>query len=332
MHIGMDIHKRYAQVAVLDENGQFLEETRVENASLDEFAQRYAGATVALEATSNYHHIQDTLSQYLDVKVADPEEVKLIAHSMQKSDSLDARRLARLARVEAVPECHVPSELRRECRALVRGRHSLVEERKDHANRVHELLNQHGITRNVKPLSDSGRERLRDWEVPEPWDEIVESNLQMIESLSEEIEKLDEMIEQQARSIEDVELVMTSPGLSFYSALTTYAELGDVDRFDSAKQAVNYVGLDPTIRESGDSRKEGGISKQGPAHLRWVLVQAANVAVHTCEDEYLSRFYHRLDKRKPSKVAIVATARKLLESIYHMLDRQEVYDPPGVSS
>lgn len=85
------------------------------------------------------------------------------------------------------------------------------------------------------------------------------------------------------------------------------------------------------IRESGDSRFEGGISKQGSGRLRWILVQCARTAVHTCEDEYLRRFYDRLAGTKSSNEAIVATARKLLVSIYHMLDREEVYDPPSGS-
>jgi len=65
--------------------------------------------------------------------------------------------------------------------------------------------------------------------------------------------------------------------------------------------------------------------------VRWLLVQAANTAVHTCNDEYLSRFYDRLASRKNSQKAIVATARKMLVSIYHMLDQGEAYDPPGVT-
>ena len=125
---------------------------------------------------------------------------------------------------------------------------------------------------------------------------------------------------------------MTIPGVSHYSALLLYAEIGDVDRFDTAKQVVSYVGLNPIVRESGDSRFEGSISKRGPGIVRWMLVQSSYVAVKTCQDEYLSRFYDRLNGRKDSKVAIVATARKLLVSMYHMLDRQEVYNPPGVSS
>jgi transposase len=120
--------------------------------------------------------------------------------------------------------------------------------------------------------------------------------------------------------------------VSYYTALTIYAELGEISRFDGDKEVVSYVGLNPVIRESGDSRIEGSISKRGSGRVRWLLVQAAHTAVHTCNDEYLSRFYERLASRKNSQKAIVATARKMLVSIYHMLNRGEVYDPPGVSA
>ena len=124
---------------------------------------------------------------------------------------------------------------------------------------------------------------------------------------------------------------MTIPGMSYYSALMIYAELGDINRFDGDKEVLSYVGLNPVIRESGDSRFEGGISKRGSGRVRWMLVQCAQVAVHNCDDEYLSRFYERIADRKNSQKAIVATARKLLVSMHYMFDRKEVYDPPGVS-
>ena len=62
-----------------------------------------------------------------------------------------------------------------------------------------------------------------------------------------------------------------------------------------------------------------------------MLVQATHNAVHNCNDEYLSKFYDRLAHRKDSKRAIVATARKLLVSIYHIFDREKVYDSLGVT-
>jgi len=332
MYLGIDVHKRYAQVAVMDDAGEIVEEVRVENANLDDLAQRYAGAEAVIEATSNYYHIHDTLSKHLDVIVAHPKELTQIADTDKKTDRVDAKELARMLRLSSVPESYVPTDEVREARALVRGRQSLVEDRTKYANKVHDLLADHGITRDVKPLSVEGREVLRDLSLPRPWDRLLASHLEMIETLTDEIQKLEERIEERAGSLAATQRLLTIPGVSYYTALTIYAELGEIDRFDDDKSVVSYVGLNPVIRESGDSRIEGSISKRGSGRVRWLLVQAANTAVHTCNDEYLSRFYERLASRKNSKKAIVATARKLLVSIYHMLDREEVYDPPGVSA
>jgi len=332
MYLGIDVHKRYAQVAVMDETGEIVEEVRVQNANLDEFAQRYAGAQAAIEATSNYYHIHDTLSEHLDVTVAHPKELTQIADTDKKTDRVDAKELARMLRLNSVPESYVPTDEVREARALVRGRQSLIEERTKYANKIHGLLSDHGISEDVKPLRVKGREFLRELSLPAPWDALLESYLELVETLTEEIEKLDTTIEDRAGSLEETQLLMTIPGVSYYTALTIYAELGDLDRFDGHKEVVSYVGLNPVIRESGDSRIEGSISKRGSGRVRWLLVQAVQTAVHTCNDEYLSPFYERLASRKNSQKAIVATARKLLVSIYHMLERNEVYDPPGVSA
>jgi transposase len=330
MYLGIDVHKRYAQVAVMDDAGEFVEEVRVENANLDDFARRYAGAEAVIEATSNDDHIHDTRPKHLDVMFAHPKELTQIADTDKKTDRVDAKELARMLRLSSVPESYVPTDEVREARALVRGRQSLVEDRTKYANKIHGVLSDHGITRDVKPLSVAGREVLRDLSLPSPWDAVLGSYLDVIETLTEEIQALDEAIEERAGSLEETQLLVTIPGVSYYTALTIYAELGEISRFDGDKSVVSYVGLNPVIRESGDSRIEGSISKRGSGRLRWLLVQAAHNAVHTCNDEYLSQFYERLASRKNSQKAIVATARKLLVSIYHMLDRGEAYDPPGV--
>jgi transposase len=332
MFVGIDLHKRYAQVAVLDDAGEIVEEVRVRNANLDEFAQRYAGATAAIEATSNYYHVHDTLSEYLDVVVAHPGKLKLIADSDKKTDRVDAKELARLVRLNSVPESYVPTDEIREARALVRGRQTLVEDRTKFVNKIHGVLADTGITRKVKPLSVEGREFLRELSLPAPWDELLASYLDIIDTLTEQMDQIEALIEDRAGSLKETQLLMTIPGVSYYSALLIYAELGEVDRFDSHKEVVRYMGLNPTIRESGDSRIEGGISKRGSGRVRWILVQSTYSAVYTSEDEYLSRFFNRLDSRMNSKKAIVATARKLLVSMYYMLDREEVYNPPGVSA
>ena len=154
----------------------------------------------------------------------------------------------------------------------------------------------------------------------------------MIDELTDQIEELDAEIEAYAESLAETQLLMSAPGISHITALTLHAEIGDVGRFDGHKEIVSYVGMNPTIRESGDSRVGGEILKRGSGRVRWLLVQAAYNAVDNYEDEYLSQFHDRLAAQKPRKKAIVATARKLLVSLYYMLNREEVYDPPGVSS
>jgi len=154
----------------------------------------------------------------------------------------------------------------------------------------------------------------------------------VIEELTDQRDAVEKDIETRAESLAETQLLMTAPGISHITGLTLYAEIGDVGRFDGHTEVVSYVGMNLTIRESGDSWVEGGISKSGSGRVRWLLVQAAYNAVDSCEDEYLTHFHDRLAAKKPRRKAIVATARKVLVSLYDMLDREEVYDPPGVSS
>ncbi len=118
---------------------------------------------------------------------------------------------------------------------------------------------------------------------------------------------------------------MSIKGIDYYSALMISVEIGDVRRFNSAKKIISYAGLNPSISQSGDNCYVGHISKQGNNNLRWILVECANIAI--MHDSMFALFYHRIKKRKNHKVAIVATARKLLTIIYAMLKNNINYVP-----
>ena len=85
-HLGIDVHKDESHVAVLDDNGEVDREIRVENANLDEVAEEYEGSQAAIEATGNYYTIYDTLDEYLDVVVADPQQTKALELKVQSSN------------------------------------------------------------------------------------------------------------------------------------------------------------------------------------------------------------------------------------------------------
>jgi len=147
--------------------------------------------------------------------------------------------------------------------------------------------------------------------------------LSIIDKINEEIKKIDRIIQEKAKQDDDAILLMTIPGISYYSALLIKAEIGEINRFPNHEKLVSYAGL-CLQRQSGDKEIRGHITKQGSKLLRWILVQCANAAVRK---RGLRNFYLRIRKRKGHNVAIVATARKMLVCIYHMLKKKEVYNP-----
>lgn len=139
MFLGIDLHKREAQVAVRNTDGELIEETRLKNEDLETIADRYAGGEALLQATTNYYYVYDMLSEHLDVKVGQAPKLKAIAQTDKKTDKIDAKELSRLLWLKSVPESYVPTDEIRECRSLVRGRIDLVQERTKYANKIHSL-------------------------------------------------------------------------------------------------------------------------------------------------------------------------------------------------
>ena len=330
MYIGMDTHDRYSQVAVMRQDGSLVDEFRLphgtERAELEEFAREYAGSTVAIEATGHYRPIYETLDEHMDVTLVNPSKTRVIADAKVKTDRVDAKMLAHLLRANLVAESYVPPKDVRERRDLVRARKALVEDRTREKNRVQAVLKRTGNQYSRELFGPTGREFLAELTLSEVDRAVLEAHLAVIDTLNEQITKLDKRIEDTAAARHDAQLLMTIPGVSYFTSLLITSELGEIDRFRSAKKVISYAGLDPSIRQSGDKEVRGGISKEGSAPLRWALVQCANVAVRF--DDYLGQFYNRLKQRKNHNIAIVATARKMLVAIFHMLRREEIYDPP----
>jgi len=158
----------------------------------------------------------------------------------------------------------------------------------------------------------------------------VETHPSVINEDDEQIEVLEKKISQRIVESPAAAGLLTIPGVGETTAATVLAEVGEIERFDRDKELVSCAGLDPEVHQSGDTEVRGSISKAGSAPLRWTLVQSAHVAVQ--HDEYLGNFHTRLKQKKNHQIAIVATARKLLVSIFHMLTRKEPYDPPEVSA
>jgi transposase len=330
MYLGIDTHTRYSQVAVVDEDGDLCEELRLPNDRLDELAEQYAGGEAAIEATGHYRPIYETLDDHLDVTLVNPGKNRLIAEASVKTDRVDAKRLAQMLRTDMLAESYVPGEETRTLRDLVRTRKALVEERTAEKNRVRAVLKRTDNAYDSALFGPTGREYLAELSLSEADRLIVEAHLAVIEEYDAQIDRLEAEIEAAVLESEAAQLLLSIPGVGQSTAALVVAEVGEIERFDRHEELVSYAGLDPMVHQSGDTEVHGSISKEGSAPLRWALVQAAHVSVRY--DEYLGNFYTRLKERKNHQIAIVATARKLLVSVFYMLDRREIYDPPEVSA
>ena len=330
MYLGIDTHKRYSQVAVVNGDGNLQEESRLPNDRLSELAEQYTGAEAAIEASGHYRPIYEMLDEHLDVTLVNPSKNRIIADAAVKTDRVDAKRLALMLRADLLAESYVPPDEIRELRDLVRTRKSLVEERTAEKNRVRAVLTRTNNTYDSELFGPTGREFLAELSLSDTDRTIIEAHLSVIDEYDQQIERLEEKIERRVLESPAAQRLLTIPGVGQYTAAVIVAEVGEIERFDEDKQLVSYAGLDPVVHQSGDKEVRGSISKEGSAPLRWALVQCASIAVRC--DEYLGNFYTRLKQRKNHQIAIVATARKMLVSIFHMLTRKEPYDPPGVSA
>jgi transposase len=118
--------------------------------------------------------------------------------------------------------------------------------------------------------------------------------------------------------------LMTIPGVDAIAAVSIVAAVGDFTRFTAADKLVAYVGLNPTVRQSGNSAPvHGRISKAGRAHVRGVLVEAAWSASRTPGP--LRAFYQRIKGRRGFQTAIVATARKMTVLAWHLITKGQDY-------
>ena len=152
---------------------------------------------------------------------------------------------------------------------------------------------------------------------------VVDCYLRLMPPLSREILVLSRELRQMAEGDEDVRLLMTIPGVGYYTALLVRAEVGEIGHFTFKERMASYSGLVPSTKSSGGVTRHGRITREGSWGLRWALVEAA--LVHLMYDTPVTRAYHRIAERRDRKTARVAAARMLLEVCYSVLRNRRPY-------
>jgi transposase len=282
---------------------------------------------VVIEATGNAMAVVRVLSPYVArVIVANPLQVKAIAHAHVKTDKIDAGVLASLRAADFLPEIWLPDSDTERLRRLVARRNQVVRHRTRVKNEVHAILHAHLIP--LCPHADLfgrlGRIWLAQQVMPDDECAAIARHLRELDWLSEDLGVLDKEIAQAASKDPTVKRLLTITGINLIVAAGLVAAIGDVRRFPDPQKLVSYVGLNPRVRQSGlGLAQHGRISKRGRSHARAMLVEAAWAAAKAPGP--LRAFFLRIRARRGHQIAAVAVARKLTVLCWHLLTKGADY-------
>ena len=333
--IGLDLGDRFSHYCILNESGEVIGEHNLPTTpkGIDEVFRRIPRSRVALETGTHSPWVSRQLARLgHEVIVAHARNVRLIGDSSRKDDQVDARTLARLARIDPgllgpvqhrSAQAQIHLTVLRARAGLVSARTALVNTARGLTKSYGERLQKCGTQKMNREMAQGLSQELR---------EALDPLLGEIESLNERIAEYDGRIEQIAKEVyPQVARLKQVKGVGTLIALTYVLTLDDPHRFRRSRDAGCFVGLRPGRRNSGMSQPQLHISKEGDVYLRTMLVQGAHYILGPFgEDCDLRRWGLRLAERggkNAKKRAVVAVARKLAVLLHKLWVSGEVYEP-----
>lgn len=326
---GFDVHRKQITFDYIEMDTGEIHRGKIRPANreglrewLDEFTKRFSGKQIAIavEATTGWRYVVEELRRAgIEPHLAEPAETKSLQGRKKraKTDRLDAGHLRDLLVIDRLPESWIPPDHIQEIRTLMRLRHSLIEERTTHKQRIHSQLFHNGYPRQKNLDSMEGRAQLEEMELPGAARKVVDLSLAMIEHINEELEPVEEELRAYARAQAGCRALMEHYGVGELTSVALLSELGDTRRFSSSKKAVRYAGMDITVHSSDDKRAAGKLSRQGPPVLRWAAFEVAKRAWRKSSPDH--DYYLKSKERIGANRAALSIARKLIRRAHHTL-------------
>jgi transposase len=329
--IGIDLHKHFIQVCVINQEGLVVEEMRLPTIKevIKERLKKYSHkAKTCLEATFCWWWLIDTLFEInLNPILANPKKLKLITSSDLKNDKIDAKKLAHLLRLNFLPTCYITPLPLRELKELLRYRRLLIKYRTSLKNRIHSLLDKLNIKHRFSDLfSSSGLLFLKNLSLQPIYKFSLNKHLENIEEINSHIKEIERKLNPYLLLPlfkEKITLLRTIPGIDKIASLTIVAEIGDIYRFPNHKKLASYSGLVSRIYETSDKTHYGKIKKEANTYLRNILLEAVPHLIKKDPDIY--SYYQRILIKKGKNKARIAVARKLITRIFYMLKENKTY-------
>lgn len=331
--LGIDVHKHTSTAVLVNDKHETVSEETIRshpkdfNRLIDLFPVPPPETQVALEPVGPWRWITTQLEEAgMEIHIANPRKVRLIAESKQKTDKNDAYMLARLLQSGYFPEARKVPEDVYQLRLLLRERQHVVRMRVSTINRLHGIATTQGLHTIAygNPNTKAGKASIMEG------NNTIQKELHLlIEELNTRIAVFDERCSACVKEQPTAQLLMTIPGVGVITALTVVAEVGSFTDFPSPKKIAAFAGLVPKQRSSGTTMRLGSITHQGSPQLRTALVECA-MRIHKKGAPELYTFVERLKPVVGAKKARVALARKLIVIMWYMAIHNETYDPSRV--
>ena len=327
--VAVDVHQERYAVLAHDREANELWRRRFPATPAGEAAlleRLQPGDRVLMEATRGSHRLADRLeASGAQILVVDAAQPRLVARNGKKSDYRDCAALLKHLRGGDYAEVWRPDPATRELRCLAGERLAYNKAITQFKNRIRALLHEEGVCFPGAALwGETGVEWLATQQLsPGVLGMLLRSwqGLQALQALKEQAER---HVGALAVRRPEVARLMQLAGFGMVSGALWLGQVGAVSRFGTDKQIASYAGLNPRVKQSDRYVQHGSISKAGRSPLRWLMIEVAWGHVRAAGP--LASLYHRLVARgKPSGVAIVALARKLLVLAYRLLREEEPY-------
>ena len=329
--IAIDLHKEYVFIGGMNDQQQWtLRPRRVQMSRFRDWAHKNLkpGDAVVIETTSNVWDIYDIVAPLVSkTVVAHAGKVRQIAEARVKTDKEDVKRLITLLIANIVPEVWVPPIHVRELRSLISFRWRLSKQITMSKNRLHSVVQRFNLH---PPEGHLLADKNLFWWDQQDFSDLthfqVQHDLQIVAYLEDQKANIDQKLAELSNTepwASDMPYLMQIPGFGLLFSMITLSAIGDISRFDTPKKLVGYAGLGAGVHDSGKKHQDKSITKEGRSELRWALVEAAWGAMRS--DPYWKAQYQRLTKVKHPSKAIVAIARRLLVSVWHILTKREPY-------
>jgi transposase len=331
LYAGLDMHTDSITGTIKDEVGNPIRVLKVETTKegikklFDRLQKKQI--TAVFEASRNWPRYAELIQPYCNkIVMAHPLKVRAIASARIKTDSIDSNILADLLRANLIPESYMPSLDIVELRETLRYRAGLSRMRGELKAKAKNILSREGKKCEFDQVTGKrARLWLKNLELSSLNRKELDYTVALIDNLSDEIAKFDKNIDKMQYNYPEIDILKSVIGISTFSGLMILAEMADIARFPSPNKLACYAGLVPSTYQSSQTQYSGRITKQGNSYLRWILTQCTHASIKSRHSHKLKTFYLRIERKKGKQKAIVATARKMLTTIWHLLHKNEFY-------